>query len=89
MVLAITFKDGSNPYYYRPRDGDGGRAICKEFYKWKRAGYFPKNYFRIVSNGFVIEHDYNGIWFIRHNNKVKIYKHLGNAINATIKNKGW
>lgn len=94
MYLHILFSDGSNPYVFYPRAGfesrdyspeSRGRAIVKEFKKWKRAGYFPRDCFSVNYNGVTIEHDYNGIWYIRHNNRARVYKHLGNAIRAAIK----
>ena len=94
MILHIEFSDGSNPYVFYPRAGfesldyspeSQGRAICKEFERWKRAGYFPAHAFTVHYRGVTIEHDYNGVWFIRYGGRVKVYKHLGNAIRGAIK----
>lgn len=94
MILHIQFTDGSNPYVFYPRAGfeawdysqaARGRAICKEFKRWKRGGYFPEHNFTVHVDRVTIEHDYNGIWYIRHDNRAKIYKHLGNAIQTAIK----
>lgn len=93
MILHISFSDGSNPYVFYPRAGfesldyspeSRGRAICKEFRRWKRAGYFPRETFTVHHRGIVIEHDHAGAWFIRHNNTATVYKHLGNAIRGAI-----
>ena len=93
MYLHILFSDGSNPYVFYPRAGfesqdyspeSRGRAICKEFKRWNRTGYFPRDTFSIHYKGVTIEHDCAGAWYIRHNNRAKIYKHLGNAIRAAI-----
>ncbi len=99
MILHIEFKDGSNPYVFYPRAGfeawdyspeARSRAICKEFKRWQRNGFFPENYFTVSVKGLTVEHDHGGTWFIRYDNKAKEYKHLGHAINAAIKltNKG-
>jgi len=93
MILHIEFLDGSNPYVFYPRAGfeafdyspeARGRAICKEFKRWQRAGYFPDNAFTVHHRGITIYHDQTGTWYIRHNNQARTYKHLGHAIRAAI-----
>ena len=93
MILHIEFSDGSNPYVFYPRAGfesldyspeAQGRAICKEFERWKRSGYFPAHAFTVHYRGVTTAHDSSGLWFLRHQNGVKKYKHLGNAIRGAI-----
>ena len=81
MILHIQFIDGSNPYFYR---ADDPAAILKEFKRWQRSGFFPRDNFTIITDHATIEHDYNGVWYIRHNNRAMIYKRLGNALNAVL-----
>lgn len=79
MILHIQFADGSNPYFYL---ADDPAAILKEFKRWQRGGFFPRDTFTIIADCATIEHDFNGLWYIRHNDRAKTYKRLGNALNA-------
>ena len=87
MILHILFKDGSNPYVCIPRKGDTvqkKKALISEFNRWKKAGFFPREIFSVCVDRLTIEHDYDGTWYIRYNNRSKQYKHLGHAINKAI-----
>lgn len=80
MILHIQFIDGSNPYFFR---SDDQKAILKEFKRWQRSGFFPRDTFTILTDRATIEHDFSGVWYIRHDNRARTYKRLGNALNAT------
>ena len=93
MILHITFSDGSNPYIFYPRAGfeaedysqeARGRAIVREFKRWKRAGFFPRAAFSVIVRGLTIEHNEAGMWYIR-GHEAKAYNHLGHAIHGAIK----
>ena len=86
MVLHILFNDGSNPYVFFSRKDtaeQNKKAIVRDFAKWKKAGFFPREIFSVLVGAFVIEHDNDGTWYIRHD-RSKQYKHLGHAINKAI-----
>ena len=35
----------------------------------------------VIYKGYTVETDYKGVLFVRHNNKAKTFKRLGNALN--------
>ena len=83
MYMLVKFADGSNPWY--TINPTKAQAI-------KKASYFREKYgddvyicFGAAGTDMEILHDFNGVWFVRHNNKSKVYKQLGSALNALIK----
>ena len=83
MILHIRFTDGSNPYFFR---SDDKKAILKEFKRWQRGGFFPRDTFTIYTKRGRIVHDFKGVWYFfnaENQTRAKTYKRLGNALNAT------
>ena len=83
MYILVRFSDGSNPWYcINPTKK---QALKHGHYFRKKYGEKAVIFFGRAGSDKELTHDADGVWFVRYDNKAKIYKRLGDALNFLLK----